>query len=75
MYKPKIEIMNEEKKDLLTMAVINQFEVDLEDQEYECLDEMLTQLLKSEENQRVLIDYLSDDSKEKWIEGKVTIKY
>ena len=64
-----------EERDLLLMAVVNQLEDDFDNQEYESLDCLLTELLKNEENRKLCVDYLSDDMKERWIEGKVTIKY
>jgi len=66
--------MNEER-DLLLMAVVNQIEDDLNNQEYESLDCLLTELLKNKENREEFVHYLSDETKERWIEGKVTIKY
>jgi hypothetical protein len=66
--------MNEER-DLLLMAVVNQLEDDFDNQDYESLDCLLTELLKNEENREEFVHYLSDDMKERWIEGKVTIKY
>ena len=64
-----------EERDLLLMAVVNQLEDDFDNQEYESLDCLLKELLKNEENRKLCVDYLSDDMKERWIEGKVTIKY
>lgn len=68
-------MMQQEKKDLLEQAVINQFESDLKDQNYDVLSEMLQILMKSEENQKTLIEYLSETEKERWIEGRVKVRY
>jgi hypothetical protein len=52
------------KEDLLSQAVINQIEKDIEDQEYESIDELLLQLMKSKKAKAILMDYIGDEVKE-----------
>ena len=65
----------EESKVLLEHAVINQLEQDFEDQEYDALSEMLGLLMEDERSAGILTEYLSDELKEQFLEGKVTIRY
>jgi DNA-binding SARP family transcriptional activator len=65
----------EEENILLEHAIINQFETDLNDQDYDSMSEMIQQLIFLEPARKVLIDYLSDTAKENWLEGKTTIRY
>lgn len=61
--------------DLLEQAVVNQLEQDLDNQEYDALSELLSKLIQIEEAKELLVGYLSDTQKEKWLEGKVVIRY
>ena len=67
--------MCKKNKDLIIMAIVNQLEKDFKEQEFESLDCLLTELLKSTKNRELFHDYLSDQIKEDWIEGKIEIKY
>lgn len=62
-------------EDLLEQAVINQIESDLENQEYDSISELIKNLIHLEPAQKLLIEYLSDKTKEDWLEGKIQIKY
>jgi hypothetical protein len=64
-----------EQDNLLCHAVINQLEADLNEQEYDSLDELITQLVKDEKTKKILIEYLSDTVKEFWLEGKTTPRF
>ena len=46
----------------LLHLVLNQIEKDLEEQEYDALDELLVQLIKSEGSRELLLGYLPDES-------------
>lgn len=66
---------DEESKNLLLHAVINQLEADFDDNEFDAMDELLTKLMENEANHEILIAYLSDGAKENWLEGKTVVRY
>ena len=61
--------------ELLEHAVINQLESDFDDQDYDAMSEMIQFLLKSENSRHILIEYLSDEQREYWIQGKTKTRY
>jgi len=63
------------QNDLLEHAVINQLESDFFDNDFDAISEMLQLLIKSDESRSILIEYLSDNAKENWIERKTVIRY
>ncbi len=65
----------EHDKNLLLHAVINQLETDFDDQDYDAMDEFLTQLMKVEENHNILYQYLTDSAQENWLEGKTNCRF
>ena len=65
----------EESKVLLEHAVINQLEQDFEDQDYDALSEMLGLLMEDERSAKILTEYIGDELREQFLEGKVTIRY
>ena len=65
----------EEQDDLLEQAVINQIEKDLNENDFESLSELLKQLIHLEPARKCLVEYLSDETRENWLEGKIEIKY
>lgn len=65
----------EESNELLEQAVVNQIETDLNENDFESLSELLKLLIHLEPARKYLIEYLSDDLKERWLEGKIEIKY
>lgn len=64
-----------EQESLLELAVINQIEKDIEEDEFESLSQLLQQLFQLEGAKKCLEDYLSDDIKEEWLSGEMRIKY
>ncbi len=65
----------EHDKNLLLHAVINQLETDFDDNDFESMDEFLTQLIKVETNHEIFLEYLSDSGKENWLEGKTNVRF
>ena len=66
---------DQESKNLLLHAVINQLEADFDDNEFESMDELLTKLIENEDNHEILIAYLSDSAKENWLEGRTKVRF
>ncbi len=65
----------EHDKNLLLHAVINQLESDFDDNEFDSMDEFLTQLMKVEANHEILYQYLGDAAQENWLEGKTNVRF
>lgn len=59
----------------LIQAFIEQFENDLKDKDYTAIDEVLTMLITKKSNQKAMIGFLSDDVRERMIEGKLQFRY
>lgn len=59
----------------LIQAFIEQFEKDLKDKDYTAIDEVLTFLIKRKGNQKAMIDFLSDNVRERMIENKLPFRY
>ncbi len=68
-------MITDDNKDLLIQGIINQIEVDLEEGDFDAIDEMLSLLLKNKDNQKILISFLGDTIKELWLGGKLEPKY
>lgn len=62
-------------KNQLLHAVLNQVEQDLEDQDYEALDEMLQMLIKDKKSRDILYHYLSDEAQDDLAEFSVVERY
>lgn len=62
--------METDELNLLEHAFINQLEADFDEQDYDAISEMIQLLIKNEENRKIIIEYLSDTTKENWLEGK-----
>lgn len=60
---------------LLVHAVINQVDTDLNDMDYDSLDELLNKLIEIPEAKELLIGYLSDSAKENLLEGLTECRY
>ena len=60
---------------LLEHAVINQFESDLENRDYDSISEMLVLLIKNKESRHILTEFLGDSAKENLIEGRTSVRY
>ena len=63
------------ENDLLELAVLNEIEKDLDENDYDAVSEMLQLLISKEESRNILIEYLSDQAKEDWIEGRTYRRY
>lgn len=66
---------DEESKNLLLHAIINQLESDFDDNEFDSMDELITKLIENESNHEILIGYLSDSAKEDWLEGRTAVRF
>lgn len=67
--------MEHTQDELLQHEIINQFDEDLTHKDYESMSYMLEQLIELEEAKKILIDYLGDEHKERWIERKTTRRW
>lgn len=63
------------ENDLLELAVLNEIEKDLDENDYDAISEMLQLLISKEESRNILIEYLSDQAKEDWIERRTYRRY
>ncbi len=75
MSKKRKVFETEHDKNLLLHAVINQLESDFDDNDFESMDDFLTQLIKVETNHEIFLEYLSDSGKENWLEGKTNVRF
>jgi DNA-binding SARP family transcriptional activator len=66
----KLESMKEER---LVSAVLNQLEADFDDQEFDSVEELIKELVKSKPVRRILFDYLSESAQQNLREG-LTVK-
>jgi len=64
-----------EQDSLLEQAVINQLEKDIEENEFDAMSELIRQLILLEPARKCLLDYLSDEVKEEWLNGDMKITY
>ncbi len=64
-----------EEQNLLEHAVISQIKKDLNENDLESLSELISNLIHLEPANKLLVEYLSDDLKERWLEGKVELQY
>lgn len=67
--------MSKQENNLLEHAVINQLKMYLHDQEYDSISELINQLIFLEPAKKVLIEFLSDKEKERWLEGNTNLCY
>ncbi len=65
----------EHDKNLLLHAVIDQLECDFDYNDFNAMDEFLTQLIKVETNHEIFLEYLGDAAKENWLEGKTNVRF
>jgi len=63
------------ENNLLEHAVINEIEKDLKDKDFESLSFLLEKLISVESTKKLLIEYLSDNEREMWIEVKTKTRY
>lgn len=61
--------------ELLEHAVLNQLEIDLDEQDYDAVSEMLELLLQDKRNQEILFNYLSDSAQKNLKESKTVKRY
>lgn len=71
----RIIVGTEEGKNLLLHAVINQLETDFDEQDYDAMDELITMLMKNEDNHEILFAYLSDTAQANWLEGRTNVRF
>jgi DNA-binding SARP family transcriptional activator len=57
----------------LVSAVLNQLEADFDEQEFDYIEELLRQLVKSKPVRQILFDYLSESAQQNLREG-LTLK-
>lgn len=67
--------MSKESQDNLQHAVINQLEADFGENNFEEIGDFLEELIKNEDNHKIIMDYLSDSAKENWLEGKTIPRF
>ena len=60
---------------LLVHATINQIEADLDDCDYDSLDELITKLIEIPQAKKLLVGYLSDTALENWKINKTVTRY
>lgn len=63
------------KQRALIQGFISMVEKDLNDGDYEALDELLACLMTKKENEKAIWNYLSDDVHEQIMEGKLQFRY
>jgi len=63
------------KQRALIQGFITQVERDLNDGDYEALDELLCCLMTKKENENAIFNYLGDDINEQIHEGKLDYRY
>jgi len=63
------------KQRALIQGFIEMVERDLNDGDYEALDELLCCLLRKKENETAIFNYLSDDVVERMLENKLNFRY
>ena len=61
------------KEERLVSAVLNQLEADFDDQEFDSVEELIKELVKSKPVRRILFDYLSESAQQNLREG-LTVK-
>ena len=67
--------MENQEQYLLEHAFINQLETDFDEQEYDAMSEMIQLLLKNKDSKKIIIEYLSDTTKECWLEGRTNCRF
>ena len=75
MSEQRFVVKDDEGKNLLLHAVINQLETDFDDQDFDAMDEFITKLMENPDNQTILYNYLSDSAQENWLEGKTSVRF
>jgi len=65
----------EGSEELLEQAFINQIERDMNDKDWSSLSELISNLIYLEPAKKLLVNYLSDEERERWIEGRTETRY
>ena len=71
----KFVASSNEAKKLLLHALMNQLETDFQDQDYDAMDEFITQLMRNEDNHTIVYSYLTDTAQKNWEEGKTKCRF